>query len=142
MKVKILLIGIVLIVAHLLTELHSVVYALDPKAANSEVDLFLSPQFQFKLSVQWYLKMMFDDLLVVVISFIAAHFARDHSYVLFWILTIFAYYHIIDLFLFFWNYKRTVAVYWFLGAASTTGVVLLFIRKLYPPKGGKVKSMI
>lgn len=55
---------------------------------------------------------------------------------------IYAFYHIIDLLLFFWNYKRTVAVYWFLGLASTTGVILLFVRRLYPPKGGKVKSMI
>lgn len=142
MKMKIIVIGIVLIVVHLLTELHSILYAIDPKAANSEVDLFLSPQFQFKLTVQWYFKMMFDDLLIVILCFLLANSYKNYSFVLHLIAIIYAFYHIIDLFLFFWNYKRTVAVYWFLGSASTIGVVLLFIKRLYPPKGGKVKSMI
>ena len=132
----------VLIIAHLLTELHSLVYALNPKTAETEVDLFLSPSFQFKLSIQWYLKMMFDDVLVVVLCFLLANAWKNYSRALYWIATIYAYYHIIDLYLFYWNYKRTVAVYWFMGLAAAIAIIILCIRKLYGPKGGKVRSMI
>lgn len=111
-----------LIVVHLLTELHSIIYAVDPKAASSEVDLFLSSQFRFKLSVQWYFKMMFDDLLIVILCFLLANAYKNYSFVLHLIAIIYAFYHIIDLLLFFWNYKRTVAVYWFLGLAGKRGV--------------------
>lgn len=133
-KAKVIILSLMLIIGHGLTELHSIVYALDPTLADTEMDLFLDPSFKFDLSFQWYVKMFMDGFLNLLMMFIIAQLARDYSKVLFWVAVVYALYHILDLFMFVWNYKRTVGVYWSLIGVSTIGLTLLLFKKLYPPR--------
>lgn len=113
-----------LIVGHLLTELHSFIYWLDPKSQYYFVDdWFLKSGFKVKkLNILWYLKMTEDILLVGSILFAGAcqAFSRDYKTYLEWqrysfrlyvIWCIYFAYHIFDFLMLFYNYKTSYGLY-------------------------------
>lgn len=114
-----------LIVGHLLTEVHSIMYLVDPKTSEKEVDWFWSPTFRMNLSLLWYVKMAADNVLLIATFYVMSVIASFFSRTLFLISCVFFAYHVLDAFMFFWNFKRTEWVYWVLLAAVTACAGLL-----------------
>lgn len=118
-------VAVLLIVFLVLTELHSIVDALFPAEAQKKYDLFLSPSFHMKLSVQWYLKFVFDDLFLIVFAFVGAKVAYRYSYKLFLVMWVIFGYFVFDLASFFWNYKSSFRAYWAVLFFAAVGIILL-----------------
>jgi len=137
-EVKIL--AALLIVGHLFTELHSVVLFIDPNIKQVSVDLFLCNNFKFDLSLLWYIKMVGDDLLWCSTYYVMAKIAYKYSFTLFLVAGIYFIYHLIDSFLFLYNYKQTYWVYWSLLIVSV--ISILFIAFPIKKNKGIYKSMI
>lgn len=115
---------VLLIGSHLLTELHTLIYWLDPQSQFNYVDnWFLKPGFRVdKLNVLWYFKMIEDLLLIAAILFAAASQSYSISYSrylewqryslrLYIIWCIYFAYHCFDLLSFFYNYKTSYWLY-------------------------------
>src|SRR5690349_8269565 len=126
MKRTILIIGLLLIVSHILTEAHSILNALY-HINNVAYDVFWSAKFKMLLSLQWIIKMNGDDLLVIIIFFIAAYIARKYSKRLTLILFVWALYHVVDIFLFWFNYKSDPYTYWNMIVFCTMETLMLFL---------------
>lgn len=137
--------GAVLIIAHLLTEAHSVLYYFYPNVATMRLDLFFTSEpmqiygdGEPGLEFQWYLKMLSENFLLCVTYFVLANIAYRYSLLLFFIACIFFFYHLIDTFLFMYNYKKSASIYWVMLVAMSASVFMLFIKlKVY-----SYKSMI
>lgn len=127
MKIKILIIGIGLIFFHLLTELHSLLNYKYPSVAQTQVDIFLSKTYKMLLAIQWYLKMSLDDLMVISTYFFFAWVANKYSRKLFFIISIWFFYHLLDLYMFWWNYKSTYWAYWSLLLIAVIQTIILLI---------------
>jgi hypothetical protein len=127
MRKQIIIIGIGLILFHSLTELHSLITVLNKQVSGLSVDLFLSPAYKMLLQFCWYLKMNFDSLLVIATYYFFAWVASKYSRRLFYIASVWFLYHVLDLYMFWWNYKSTYWVYWCLLIAGTIQTVLLLI---------------
>lgn len=123
--------GVLLIIGHILMEAHSVLYAFYPKSATINLDLFWSRSFKMKINILWYIKMIGDDLSTIITFYVLTNIAYRFSSALFFVSSVFFLYHIIDLFLFCWNYKRTASVYWVLLAASILSVVFIITKKKF-----------
>lgn len=139
MRQKVVISGLLLVAAFALTEVHSIVYAVAPHLGELEVSPFIQPGFEMKVNLMWMIKMVADDFLKIVLMFVMAKTAKEYSYTLFLVSVIFFVYCFIDLFLLFWNYKQTYAVYWFLLLSS---VGALFFTLMPEKKTGTYKSMI
>lgn len=142
MRVRYYTIVVLLIVAHLLTELHTFIYWLDYSSQFQYVDnWFLQPGFKVeKLNILWYFKMIEDLLLVAAILFAAASqsYSINYSRYLEWqryslrlyiVWCIYFGYHCFDLLSFFYNYKTS---YWLyvtvLSLATIASSVIAFYR--------------
>lgn len=121
--------GVLLIVGHLFTEVHSVLNAFYPKSATIKLDLFWSPSFKMDISILWFIYTIGNDLNVIITYFVLTNIAYRFSSALFFISSVFFLYHVIDIFLFCWNYKRTASVYWILLAAVIVSTIFLIIKK-------------
>lgn len=138
MKKFTIIIGVLLILFHALTELHSILFAANPTLANKEVDPFLKKDFSQPILFLWYIKFLADDILWCISYFCMALIAHKYSQKVFLIVCVYFVYHIIDQFLFMYNYKRTYAVYWVMLAASIISIMIL----LWPmKKKGLYKAM-
>lgn len=124
MRVRYYTIVILLIISHLLTELHTFIYWIDPNSQYKYVDnWFLQSGFKIqKLNILWYLKMIEDSLLVAAILFASATQSFSHNYNnylewqryslrLYIIWCIYFAYHCFDLLSFLYNYKTTYWLY-------------------------------
>lgn len=127
-----------LIIGHVLTEAHSLVSLLFPESANMEVNWFWQ-KIDFKINILWWIKLITDDLLWCIVFFVMALIAKQYSLRLYFIVSVYFFYHVIDLFLFMYNYKQTTLVYWGLLAATIISTIAL----IWPIKAtGKYKSLI
>jgi hypothetical protein len=124
MKSRYIAIVTLLMVGHLLSELHSVIYWVDPKTISYWVDdWFIKPKFRVDhISILWYSKMVEDSLLLVVFFFAGACQSHSHNYKtylewqryamrLYCIWLLYFFYHCVDTFLFFYNYKSNNLLY-------------------------------
>lgn len=119
------ILGFVLIGAHILTEVHGFIYDVFPKINEMNVDLFWSKDFKLKLNLHWYIKMLSDDLFVVICFYVMAKIAAQYSFKLFLICGIYMMYHVIDAFCFMYNYKQTTEIYYALVLCSSAATLIL-----------------
>lgn len=140
MKRLSIILGIGIIVSLIATEFHSMLYLCSPKVAGRDIDLFVSPKYKMQLPVQWYMKMTFDDLFVIVLSFSAAAATYRYSYRIFLIFCCVFAYKVTDMILFWWDYKTSYTVYYMLVFA----VILLILFLILPieKKRSNYKSML
>lgn len=127
-----------IVVALTLTEVHSVVDGIWPVFAQRKIDLFASPDFHMTLTVQWYLKFTFEDMFLIVLSFTAAKIALKYSRKLCVVLHVIFFYQVIDLVLFYWNYKSSFQAYWLL---LFTVILCIFLILRPEKKSAVIKSM-
>jgi len=127
-----------LVVGHLLTELHSIIMWVAPKSITYYVgDWFIKPGFKVEhLSVLWYSKMVEDSLLLVVLLFAGAcqAYSRNYKTYLEWqrfsmrlyvIWGIYFLYHCFDTISFLYNYKTSYVAY--LIALGLSTILTLFV---------------
>jgi len=126
-RAKITIIGIALIVFHILTEAHSILRYRDQALADSELDLFFSATYKMLLAVKWYLKMGFDDLLIISTYFFFAWVAGKYSRRLLMIVSLWFFYHLADLYMFWWNYKTSYWAYYILLIACVIQTIILIV---------------
>lgn len=142
MRNKYYIIVVLLIVSHLLTELHTFIYWIDPHSQFDYCDnWFLKPNFSVpKLNILWYLKMIEDILLIGAILFAAATqaYSRNYNSYLEWqryslrlytIWCIYFAYHCFDLLSFFFNYKTSYWLYVFMLSISTILAVIVVVYR-------------
>lgn len=135
MKKMIIWYGVLLIIGHLLGEAHSILRAFYPLVATTKLDLFWSSSPVLDIEVQWYVKMLCDDINLCIIFFVLTNVAYKYSAALFFVSSVFFLYHVIEVFLFMYNYKRSTGVYWLLLAAVIISVYFLITkRKIYDYK--------
>lgn len=77
----------------------------------------------------WYMKMNFDTMLEIVLSFVSAAISIRYSYKLFCIMSLVFIYLVIDLFAFWYNYKSFVPMYWVLLVFIIASVLILIFVK-------------
>lgn len=124
MKNRYMIIVILLIVGHLVTEMHTLIMWAYPESVTYYVgDWFLKPGFKIdELSVLWYTKMMEDSFVLVAILFAGAcqSYSRDYTTYLEWqrysmrlyvIWCIYFFYHLFDTLSFLYNYKMSYVLY-------------------------------
>lgn len=99
----------------------------DQALADSELDLFFSATYKMMLSVKWYLKMGFDDLLIISTYFFFAWVAGKYSRRLLMIISIWFLYHLADLYMFWWDYKTSYWTYYSLLAFCVAQTIMLMI---------------
>lgn len=105
--------SIILLLSAAATELHSTLAAIFPELKKGiKRDLFWSPTFKMEIDLLWYIKIIFDNLFLVTILFIAASVTYYVSKKMFYVFSIFLLYNIIDFFSFCWNFKQTEGMYW------------------------------
>jgi hypothetical protein len=99
-RVILLLIG-----AHFICEVSSIITEIWPVQSRREINWFISPQFEAKMPMNWWLKYLSDDVFNVVIFYCLGMIAKHVSNVLFLVCVVFLSYHIIDLIMYLWNFK-------------------------------------
>lgn len=115
---------IMLVLGHILTELHTIIMWVNPKSVTCMVgDWFFKPGFNIPgLNVLWYTKMIEDSLLLVVLLFAGAcqSYSRNYKTYLEWqrysmrlyiVWGIYFGYHCFDMISFLYNYKTSYTVY-------------------------------
>jgi hypothetical protein len=112
MKRRIIILGILIIVAFSLSEAHSILREINQKLAYTEMDLFIKKDFHYSIILEWYIKTTFDDFLFISAMFAAAHACYQYSYKLFLIFCVLFGYGCMDLFLFWYNYKIDNKIFW------------------------------
>ncbi len=140
MKGLAIILSVLLILSHALTEVHSLILFLWPETEHISIDWFWSPTYHMDLNILWYIKMSMDDICWCTTFFVMAKIAYRYSFKLFLIACIFFGYHVIDTVLFWYNYKSSYFVYYFLLGMVIISVLILILpmRK----KTGKYKSLI
>lgn len=126
-----------LVGSHLLTELHTFIMWVNPRATTVYVsNWFLKKGFAVEhLSILWYFKMVEDGLLVASILFsgacqscVSSYEAylqwQRYSFRLHAIWLIYFCYHIFDLFMFMYNYKSSYGLYIVVLSFSTAASLL------------------
>lgn len=114
---------VLLIVAHALTELATILTEIWPKQMNEHVDYFMN--YDMKIYRYWYFKMAADDFLFISFSFVGAAISYKYSFRLFLIMCCFFVYHVIDAVMFWYNYRTSYIIYWSLLSAVIISVLLL-----------------
>lgn len=141
MKHLTIILCILLITGHLLTEMGSVFYLMY-KPTIYYINPFLSPTYEFSnpkgIDLYWWIKYVTEDLLWCVTFFVLAKVAYQYSFRLFMVASIFFAYHVVDGFMLWWNYKTSYWLYWVL-----YGAVILCILSLFAPekRQGILKSL-
>jgi hypothetical protein len=130
MKRLTIILCVLLIVGHLLTELGSVLYLIN-RPKSWRIDPFLSPWYEFPggqgIDVYWWIKWVTDDLLWCITFFTLAKVSYQFSFRLFLVACIFFLYHVIDSFMLWWNYKTSYWLYWVMIAAVILTIISLFM---------------
>lgn len=125
MKGLVFWLGFILIGAHAMSETHGVLYDIWPEIDIKKVDLFWSSSYKYAISIHWYIKMLFDDLFVVVCFYVMAKIAAQYSFKLFAICSVYMVYHIVDVICFLYNYKQTTEIYYALVICSSVSTIVL-----------------
>lgn len=125
-----------MVIGHILTEVHSILYKINPNLANRLLyHVFLDQSYLQPISVEWYLKQLFDMLLVVLILFCSILSQKSPSFNLVCIFGIYFLYNILDITFFAWNYKHGFIKYWILLCVSAISVYFI----LFPIKNNGTK---
>lgn len=140
MKKVAIIVSVLLIVGHLLTEIPSIISRANKEwwqAMQKKVDLFYA--YDMEMELFWYFKMSADDFLFSVTFFSMAWVSKRYSFRLFLIFGVFFLYHFFDGLMFWYNYKTSHWLYWtFLAAVILTiSFLILPVEKLR----SKYKSM-
>lgn len=118
--------GLFLIVGHFMTELHAFLFKLFPQINTIKKDLFWSRDYHnTDVSIQWFLKMLLDDSLYVVILYLMARIALEFSVKLYLICIVYMLYHVADMINFMYNYKQDWNNYLALLYFSTFATLIL-----------------
>lgn len=127
-----------LVLGHTQTYTHHIIRAVDKDLAEAKIDLFWSSRVIDYVSVEWYFKMLCDDISLCITFFVFSTVAYLISDALFFVVAILFFIHFIDVFLFMYNYKTSVSVYWILIIAFILSCLAVFVKtKVY-----KYRSMI
>lgn len=134
------IIGIVLLIATVLTETHSVFTYLFPIKAEIDVrDWFVIP-VPFYVSLKWWIKFNTDSIFLCTLLFCFGRVSKQVSSRLFVIVSIWFYYFALDYLMFLLHYKLQYPAYYVLIVA-----VAYTVYNVYKPekkeKGGAVKKM-
>lgn len=130
--------SVLFVIGHVLTYTHHLIRVIDKDVAEMKVDLFLCPYPINYVSVEWYFKMLCDNLNLCIIYFTVSRIAYLLSDALLFVTSIFFFVHFIDLILFIYNFKVTASIYWILLFAIIGSVIAVLTKsRLY-----NYKSMI
>jgi hypothetical protein len=132
-----------LIIGHLLTELHTLIMWAYPESVTYFVgDWFLKPGFKMEdLSILWFSKMMEDSFVLTAILFAGAcqSYSRDYATYLEWqrysmrlyvIWCIYFFYHVFDTLSFLYNYKTSYVLYVVMLSICTVGASFVGFYKV------------
>lgn len=138
-----ILLCVMLILSHVLTEASTLLYLFFPEIDQIKVNPWLDKNYVFYgdpagINLKWFIKYMTDDILLTVTFFVVAKVSYQYSYRLFLVGSTFFIYHLIDTFMLWYNYKTSDWIYWLLNAIICTSIVWLFIPER---KQGMLKSM-
>jgi len=138
MKKRYYTIIVLLIGAHLLTELHTLIMWASPKSVNYIVSgWFIKPGFSVPdLNILWYFKMIEDGMLLTSILYAGACQAysinyenylqwQRYSFRLYLVWLIYFAYHVFDLSMFIYNYKTSYILYMCVLTVSTISAMLI-----------------
>lgn len=129
-----------LILGHALTFLPALIIIWFPHWSKEEKDWFWSPWFKMEIARFWYLKNVADYLLSIITFVVMTKIANQFSTVLFLICFIFLGYHVIDFFMFWWDFNGNFYIY-----LDVFWTALLLIKySLFPFKEetlGKIRSL-
>lgn len=131
-------IGILLIVGLFLTEAHSILYIIAPDIANEPVNVFIDPP-SFQISLEWVVLNICQSLYIICLAFAGAKASIYFSSKLFRIMCVAFCYGVVDLFMFFYNYKREPYMFYVLVAACISSIVFLIMPE---KKKSKYKSLV
>lgn len=136
-----ILLCILLIIGHLLTESGTIVWELNHRK-QAYVNPFLSPYYKWHdakgIDLYWWIKYVFDDVLWCTVFFVLAKVSYQYSFRLFLVGCIWFAYHVFDLAMLWWNFKTSYWLYWVI-----YGTVILCLFSLFVPekKQAIVKSI-
>lgn len=102
---------LLLIIGHVATFYPATIMKIWPKWSNEKKDWFWSPWFKMEIERYWYLKNASDYLLALITYYILAKVANKFSTSLFLACLIFFGYHVIDFFMFWWDFNGNYYVY-------------------------------
>jgi len=131
---------ILLIIGHFLLEVSSILTELFPKWSRKEVSLFVRPGFSAPMPVNWWIKYLSDDVFNVITYYCLTTIAKHVGNILFLICVIFLSYHIIDLLMYFWDFKTSH--YFYFDLFYTAIIFIKLAVKGYKPETiAKIKSI-
>jgi len=138
MKARYNAIIILVVAGHIFTELHTLLYWVNPDTAKCYVnELFIKPGFKVEgLNVLWFMKMLEDALFITGILAAGAiqAYSRNYQQYLEWqrysfrlytIWCIYFVYHFFDTFMLFYDYKTSYIAY--VIVLSVVSIVALFV---------------
>lgn len=131
---------ILLIGGHAATFMSALFYKISPKWSIEKADWFLCPGFKMDMAHEWWLKLSGDYLLNVMTYYVMAKIAAKFSDSLFLICVILFGYHIVDLFMFFWDFNGQFYIY-----IDLLWTAIMLIKYAIVPvnkeKLGRIKSL-
>jgi hypothetical protein len=129
-----------LIVAHFLNEVSSIITEIWPKGSRREVSFFLKPGFEAPMPLNWWIKYLSDDVFNVITYYCLGVIAKHVGNILFLICFIFLTYHVVDLLMYFWDFKTSHYFYFDLFYTSIV-FIKLAIGGYKPETIAKIKSL-
>lgn len=121
--------SLLILTSAIATETHSFLAALYPQLKEGvKKDLFWSPMFKMEIDVLWYIKMIFDNMFITTILFVGAALTFYTSKKLFYVLSIFLFYNMVDFFSFCWNFKQTAGMYWVFLLCIVAAVIMIIFK--------------
>lgn len=131
---------VLLIVGHFLTEMSSIFSDIWPDLMSEERYWFWSPAYHKKWEIKWFIKNSCDDLLWVIVCYCFTMVAKKYSTYLFLVGFIFFCYHVMDFFMFWWDFKSSHYMYWDL--LLTAIIMIRGVFKGYKPETlARIKSI-
>jgi len=131
---------LLLIIAHFLNEVSSIVTELWPHWSRKEVDFFIKPGFHALMPLNWWIKYLSDDIFNIITYYCLGVIAKHVGNILFLICVIFLSYHIIDFIMYFWDFKTSHYFYFDLFYTSFI-FIKLSIKGYKPETVARIKSL-
>lgn len=123
---------VLLVFGHVLTEAAEIMQSVNPGLASTKINPWIDRDFVFYndpegIKLMWFVKYFTDDILWIITFFCFTMLAYRLSLRLFLAGCIFTLYHVIDLFMLWYNYKTFTWLYWYLATACVCAIICLFI---------------
>lgn len=116
-----------LLTGTVLTESHTFILLIKPSVQDIEMSLFLN--YHYEISVLWYFKMLFDNLLMLITFFILTRIKNGFSVRFLYIAMINFAYHVFDFGGFIWNFKNDHYLYLLvIGIVTVSELSIIFSR--------------